>query len=138
MRLEERYSDVLENIESVIVGIFEINPKLADRQVITAIDSLIAFYELEKRNRTPSKPTHSGQTRIVFDGCFGVCEWRLGRQSLENSESIPAGELSVSEMYACLKRLRKSMRLWHKRDGKQGYLNYVRQFITDANSQIQI
>lgn len=138
MRLEERYSDVLQNIESVIVGIFKNNPKLTDRQVITAMDSLISNYEREKRNRPLTAPELSGQAGVVFEGCFQVCEWRLGRESLEYSGSNVVETLSASEIYACLKRLRKSMRLWHKRDGKQGYLTYVSQFIADADSQIQI
>ena len=37
-----------------------------------------------------------------------------------------------------LRRLRKSIRLWHKQGGRQGYLKYVREFLDDASSRIGI
>jgi hypothetical protein len=37
--------------------------------------------------------------------------------------------ITVDEIQACLKRLRKSIETWSKHGGTQGYLNYIRQLI---------
>jgi hypothetical protein len=71
-----------------------------------------------------------------------MCEWRLGRRPLNEdeprSDDPQPGELSVSEVVLCLKRIRKSVRLWHAEGGRQGYLRYIRQFFDDAASQAGI
>jgi hypothetical protein len=40
MRIEEEYSDVLQNIESAIVTVYESSPELVDRDVLSAFESL--------------------------------------------------------------------------------------------------
>ncbi len=142
MRVEEEYSDILQNIESAIVTVYEANPDLVDRDVLAAIDLLLRGYDLEKRNRSGFRPAPAGRARGVYDQCRRICEWRLGRQTLNEDkrstdDPVP-GELTVSELMRCLKHLRKSIRLWHKQGGRQGYLSYVREFIIDANSQLRI
>ena len=121
---------------------YESSPELVDRDVLSAIESLIRAYERERRNRDGVTVTPSGRARAVYEQCRRMCEWRLGRQSLNKGESdsdsdhpLP-GELSGPELMLCLKRLRKSMRVWHKKGGRQGYLIYVRGFIADANSML--
>jgi len=65
-----------------------------------------------------------------------MCEWRLGRQPLNAGDPAaappPTGELSIAELVLCLQRIRKSVRLWNGQGGRQGYLDYVRQFLGDA------
>jgi hypothetical protein len=51
MRIEEEYSDVLQNIESAIVTVYESSPELVDRDVLSAIESL-AIESLDTRLRT--------------------------------------------------------------------------------------
>lgn len=139
MRIIEQYSDVLQNIEAAIVTVYEGHPDLVDRDVLAAIEALMRSYELQKRNREEFTLTPSGRARVVYEQCLRVCEWRLGRRSLDEgeprSEDPKAGELSIAELLLCLKRLRKSVRVWHKQGGRQGYLVYVRQFIADADYQ---
>ncbi len=40
MRVEEEYSNVLQNIESAIVTVYDRSPELVDRDVLSAIESL--------------------------------------------------------------------------------------------------
>jgi hypothetical protein len=133
MRIEEEYADVLQNIESAIVAVFDSHPDLTDRDVIAAIDRLMNAYDREKRKAQGVVQPPPGRARFVYEQCRRVCEWRLGRQPLNegeaSSEDPPPGELSIAELLRCLKRLRKSVRLWHKQGGRQGYLTYVRQFL---------
>ena len=37
--------------------------------------------------------------------------------------------ISLEEIVAVLKRIRKSVRYWHKKAGRRGYLEYIDQFI---------
>ena len=142
MRIEEEFADVLQNIESAIVTVFDDYPDLVDRDVLTAIDRLMGAYEREKRKREGAAQAPSGRARAVYEQCRRICEWRLGRQLLNEGESTSEepqpGELSVPQLLRCLKRLRSSIRLWHKQGGRQGYLTYVRQYLTDASAQIRV
>ncbi len=142
VRVEEEYADVLQNIEAAIIAVFDGNPSVVDRDVLAAIDALIGAYQREKRNRVGVTRCPPGRAGAVYKQCRHVCEWRLGRQPLNEGESVgadfPSEELAVSELILCLKRIRKSIRLWHKQGGSQGYLKYVRQFLDDANSRIGI
>ena len=141
-RVEEEYADVLQNIESAIVAVFDNDARLVDRDVLAAIDALMSAYTREGTSRGGVAPGPPGRARAVYDPCRRMCEWRLGRGSLNDgehrSEDPPPGELSISELVLCLKRLRKSVRLWHAQGGRQGYLRYVRQFLEDADSLLGV
>jgi hypothetical protein len=64
-----------------------------------------------------------------------MCEWRLGRESLATKDldaktKIPDPEaISIDEVIACLKRIRKSIKRWGRVGGRQGYLQYIDQFV---------
>ena len=138
MRLEEQYAEVLHEIESGIVEVFDNKPKLTDREVLNAIDCLLVLYELEKRNRKGVSRIPSGRSRLVYESCKGTCEYQLGRDFSGDSGIAVPPNMTVSEIYQCLKRLRKSIRLWHKEGGPQGYLSYVRGFIENARVEMGI
>ena len=136
MRVEEEYADVLQNIESAIVTVFNRNSAVVDRDVVVAVEALINGYARERSGRVAPSVGPPGRARAVYEQCRRICEWRLGRQPLNESEpgedDPRPGELSVFELILCLKRLRKSVRLWHARGGPQGYLQYVRQFLRES------
>jgi hypothetical protein len=142
MRVEEEYADVLQNVESAIVTVFNRNSGVVDRDVIAAVEWLINGYTRERSGRAAPSVGPPGRARVVYEQCRRICEWRLGRQPLNESEAVEndprPGELSVSELILCLKRLRKSVRFWHARGGPQGYLQYVRQFLNDADAQLGV
>jgi len=62
-----------------------------------------------------------------------MCEWRLGREELvsqqDQSELINPDPISIDEIITCLQRIRKSIRLWTKQGGRQGYLEFVEPFV---------
>src|SRR6185295_12396749 len=124
MRVEEEYADVLQNIESAIVTVFSRSSGIVDRDVVAAVEALINGYVRERPGRVAPAVGPPGRARVVYEQCRRICEWRLGRQPLNENESPEddprPGELSVSELILCLKRLRKSVRLWHARGGAQG------------------
>jgi hypothetical protein len=128
---EEEYLDVLQNIEATIVGVYRDHPELADFQVDQALEALGRSYQREKTGGTPVLPK-SSLAQEVYRAVKGMCDWRLGRENLVDEEGQPMGivePLSIDDIQACLKRLRRSIETWNKRGGTQGYLNYIRQFI---------
>ncbi len=135
-RVEDQYSDVLQNIEYAIVTVYEGDRRLADRDVLAAIDALLRTYTSEGANREAVAVGPPGRARAAYEQCRRICEWRLGRTRLNDGDPGDAGpqpgELSVAEVILCLKRIRKSVRLWHAHAGHQGYLDYVSRFLDDA------
>ncbi len=141
MNVEEEYFDTLQNIETAIVGVYKSQPALLDMEVLDALDGLIRVYGWEKEGRGTPKMRLSERSQQVFEDCRRICEWRLGRQLLNPGESEQEGEddkedITVTEVLLCLKRIRSSVGLWNKQGGRQGYLNYVRQFLDDAMQRL--
>jgi hypothetical protein len=139
VKVEEQYFDVLQNIETAILSVYEIDARLLDLDVSDALDVLIRNYALEEQGVGTRTSRLSGPAQRVHDLARGICEWRLGRQPL-NTANPPAGrwasgELSLVELVVCLKRIRKSVWLWNDQGGRQGYLDYIRQFLEDARRQ---
>ncbi|MBD0319169.1 MAG: hypothetical protein ICV87_02480 [Gemmatimonadetes bacterium] len=125
---EERYEDVLQNIESAIVGIYRSDPALVDYEVDGCLESLIASYTAEIQGRPPRDAPSDPNRRRVFEAVREVCEWRLGRADLQGFGAT--GPLNtMDEIVACLKRVRKSAQRWTKRAGRQGYLSFVSKYV---------
>ena len=131
MSFEEDYEDVLQNLEASIIFFWENNPDLIDAEVETALDWLIRLYTAESQGRSFSRPLR-GISRKVADSVKQMCEVRLGRSQLTEKEGkaiLDIGNMTVDEIVKCLKRIKSSVNFWTKENGRQGYLNYVRQFI---------
>ncbi len=131
-RFEDKYMGVLYSVESMIVHIYEEHPDLRDYQVEQALTALLSFY------RRPEKgiPRLKGLSRTLFDEVRIICDIYLGHETLQHEaedgtiEELSFPPLSVEELLAVLRRIRKSVRMWNKVGGPQGYLHYIQQFIT--------
>jgi hypothetical protein len=121
---EERYMDVLQNLEFGIVQVARRHPEMTDWEALTAVELLMQVYRAEAAGREARRPE--------LAPVESMCEWRLGRGSFVNDEGepveIPVDPITAEEMYTCLKRIRRSIRKWTKRGGRQGYLTYIDQF----------
>lgn len=129
---EDRYMDVLQNIESAIVYIYRQYPELSDRQVRDVVDFLLRSYEVEARGYALPTPKFSSPTKELYEDILSVCDWRLGKEALRDEDDQPP-ELAMSpktikEIIACLKRVRLSIKT-HKGEGRRGYLDFVSQFV---------
>jgi hypothetical protein len=135
MKIEEQYEDVLQNIESSVVGVYRTHPELTDWDVELAYEALIQFYNAEAHGRPVEVRQLPGIQAEVMRGAQAMCEWRLGRATVtifdehDQPVEIPLIPLTTDEVVACLKRLRKSVRFWTKEGGRQGYLNYIVEFL---------
>jgi hypothetical protein len=133
MEVELEHQDVLQNIEFVIKQVYRTHPDLIDEEVLTAIESLIRRYGAEAQGKTLSNRPIRGMTAEVAQAVQEICEIRLGRQPLSN-EAGNADFLepqSLEVIVACLKRLQSSIKFWTKKGGRQGYLEYMQQFLPE-------
>jgi len=130
---EDKYLDVLQNIEFGIVRVYREQPDLADWDVLDAIQALIRSYNAEMRGRSRPKIRLSDQSQPVFDSVEAMCEWQLGRgQPLAEGGRPPDVRMepkTTAEIIACLKRVQKSINRWNKVGGRQGYLIFVSYFV---------
>jgi hypothetical protein len=131
----EQYYDVLQNIEFAILSVYKAETALLDFDVIDALDGLVRRYAAEEQNRTPSPLRLSPRASQVYTAAEGMCEWRLGRAPLNVDETTvipPDQRNTVTDIVVCLKRIRKSVRLWNEQAGRQGYLEYIASFFRQA------
>ncbi len=131
MPVEEEHLDVMQNIEFAIIQIYRSNAALTDYEVRSAIELLIRDYTAEARGRQPAARPLTGLTKEVADAVKGVCDWRLGRIQAEGDQgqTLEAAPITLDEIIACLKRVRKSIDLWSKQGGRQGYLEHIKRFL---------
>src|SRR5688572_220041 len=128
-KFEERYEDVLQNIEFSIVQVHRGHPDLLDYDVDAALEALISRYGAEARGRTPREHTLPGLRGEVYDAVLYICEWRLGRAALHDEPATEDERKTAEELAACLKRVRSSVQRWTKERGRQGYLTFIARFV---------
>jgi hypothetical protein len=131
MNIEDDYPDVLQNIESAVMSVYREHGVMTDYDVDKALVDLVQTYRNETVGKAPVKP--GGDLSIlVYEQVASMCNWRLGRTPLFNENGKPgplAEPLSSETIVLCLKKVRKSLEMWTKEAGRQGYLNYISQFL---------
>ena len=132
MPFEERYEDVLQNIEFSIIRVYHDRPEMTDWEALSAIEALLRKYRAEARGRQARLPSLDPLSREVYEMVEVMCEWRLGRERFYDEDGkpadIPVEPITLDEIIACLKRVRKSINRWSRQGGRQGYLTFVSQF----------
>ncbi len=130
---EDEYFDVLQNIEFAIVQVAHRHPELTDYDVEKSLNALIQFYRKPGRG-SDAKLGQNQLAEEVYQGVKEMCDWRMGASNFNTPEGLPAdlpetNPLTIEEIQACLKRIRKSLQTWSKRGGRRGYLDFIDQFI---------
>src|SRR5438309_945887 len=119
--IEDQYLDVLQNIEFAIVSVYREHPDMLDSEVEKALNTVLLDYQAEKQQRTPHNPTLGTLPEMLYVRVKQMCEWRLGRATLESSKGVQGLDQlpprSLDEVIACLKRIRKSVRTWNRQAG---------------------
>jgi hypothetical protein len=128
---DERYEDVLQNIEVAIVSVYREQPELADSNVERVLEGLIRTYRAEANQRSAPTLKFNALDQPVFDRVREICEWRLGRGDAVQTDQGPINPepKTTQEIIACLKRIRLSVKRWTTEGGRQGYLRFIDQFI---------
>jgi len=133
MRVEEKYPDVLQNIELGIVSAYKYHPEMSDHDVTHVLEVLLDAYAAEKIGRPPRESSLSDLEREILANVRSMCEWRLGRgrlaSDLEGRGLSPVEPKTVDEIVLCLKRVLKSVKRWNRERGRQGYLSFIVHFV---------
>ena len=133
MKVEDQFTDVLQNIERAIVRIYQDCPELTDQGVMLTLEAVVDAYAAETIGRPPRTFNLSDHERLLMDNIRSMCEWRLGRSDpadapTDDPQTMAKPEI-VDEIVLCLKRILKSARKWNKSGGRQGYLNFIVRFV---------
>jgi len=132
MKVEDEFTDVLHNIEFGIMQVFRADRSLLDLDAKDAVAALIRHYRAEQEQRTPPEVRLGEKAQRIFDSVLPFCEWRLGREGPSLPPELGPGPKvpnTLDEIDACLRRIQKSIDLWNKRNGRQGYLSFVAQYV---------
>jgi hypothetical protein len=124
---EDKYLDVLQNIEMAIVSVYREHDDLLDYDVDKVLNLLWTEYKNEKISKTTPMPSLNANAQMVYHRVKEMCEWRLGRRKEKTRGWFKAQPQpnSLDEIMTCLKRIRKSVDLWNKQGGRQGYLYFI-------------
>ena len=129
----DKYLDVLQNIEFAIVSVYQEHADLRDREVMHALDAAIEFYRAEMRGHTPKPHKIEGRPTVIFRRVQEMCEYRRGRSALtadDGEQRLPPGEeKTAEEILYCLRQIRKSVERWSNQAGPQGYLQFVSEYV---------
>jgi hypothetical protein len=131
MRIEEEHQDVLQNIEFAVAHIYRRNPEMTDYPVLRTYEALVHAYSAEVTGRMPKPVEPEGLEAELLRDVKRMCEWRLGRSDIEatQDEAPECDPIDLPTLVLCLKRLVKSVNKWNKHGGRQGYLNFMTQFV---------
>lgn len=121
------YQDVLQNIESAVAQVWRAHRELTNYAVSRAYEAAIQRYHAEARQLTPKPDNLGGLDKVLYDKVCERCEWRLGR--IPQPELPELKPIPVEDLVACLRKLNKSVEFWTKKGGRQGYLQYIEQFV---------
>ena len=124
-------TDVLYPIELAVLREWEREPSLIDLEVADVFDALARRYTLEDRGESarPVRLTPKGER--LHDAVFDVAEAAAGRRPPPEEEGpVPfRTDVTPAELAACFKRLSRSVATWSERGGRQGYLEYINEFV---------
>jgi hypothetical protein len=131
MRIEEERLDVMQNLEFAVARAYDRHPEMTDYVVLRTYEALLQAYSAEVTGRTPKPVTADGLDAELLRQVKQMCEWRLGRSTLSpvQDEAPECESLDVPTLVLCLKRLVKSVNKWTKHRGRQGYLDFMTQFV---------
>ena len=133
MKVEDQYTDVLQNMELGIVLTYRKCPNLSDYDVMRGLEALIDAYRAENIGRPPRPFNLSDDERLLVENVRRMCEWRLGRGNLgedpAEEKGITPAPNTIDEVVLCLKRIVKSVKTWNASGGRQGYLNFIVQYV---------
>ena len=133
MSFKDKFLDVLQNIEFPIQVVYKQHPELTDYDAVSSVESVIEFYTAEQRNRDPRNFNLSVKALKIYDGVKEACNFRLGRKPLkDNALNDELEPISVPEILKCLNTVKNSINKWTKRNGRQGYLNFVKNYMPNV------
>ncbi|MCC6697822.1 MAG: hypothetical protein IT365_19500 [Candidatus Hydrogenedentes bacterium] len=131
MGIEDEHPDVLQNIELIVATCYRENPEMTDYSAMRVYEALIKRHVAEAAGHTSNAPSLPPLEAQLFESTRMMCEWRLGRGTLDDKmgPTEPSEQTDLETMIRCLRRLVRSVETWNKQGGRQGYLQFMSQFV---------
>lgn len=107
-----QYIGQLQVIENCIALYYRQHPNLTDYQADEVINNVLRGYMGKKALAKLSETQ-----QVLAESLTASCKSLLGE------------DFSSKELMKCLKTIRSSLQFWTKENGRQGYLNYMNEFI---------
>ena len=125
---------VLYGIEKTILALYEEFPRMVDADIIWCCEKVCDYYKKIAQGKEVEDPESPIQRRQdLMDELLNTLEAREEAEidnGIINNPDYRLGEAMYSShamLYATgLKRIRDSARKWRKRDGKTGYLKFIK------------
>lgn len=128
---------LLHSIEGTTIRTHKEFPKLIDNDVEWVYDALLSFYKTRISNPDVEEPLSSIERRqVLIDEILNIIDLREEEKADEDfinnanftngGNPIPSIEIFYTLAF---KRLRNSVRLWRKKDGRKGYLSFIEPFL---------
>lgn len=124
MPLQEKYIFILEDIEASVIKYYRKYPDLTDHGVARIYDALSDHFSAISLNRPPKVFDLSDLETRILKSNVRICTAFMDEIPPDGAEPITP-EIILS----CLKTMKKSLQKWTKRYGRQGYLNFISNFI---------
>jgi hypothetical protein len=90
----------------------------------TFTEAVIEYYKSKTRNTPLLSPRLSPHEHTMLERVKDVCDWR-SVSNIEQANPLTPEIRSTEEILLCLKRIQKSIKLWTKKGGRRGYINFV-------------
>ena len=135
INVEEEYQDVLMNIEMALLGVYRQNRSLRDFDFETVVNEAIRYFNAKERNKSFTPKVLSEERQEIYDRLNGICNLLLNNfDEAVDKDGKPMDldvdfNLTVDILILCLKRIRKSIQTWGKRNGPKGYVTFIDDFM---------
>lgn len=141
--IEEKYVDVLHNIEMGIVSVYRENESMTDWDALRGLETVLKYYQSKVKDREPKFISLNPLAQTTYERVLEICEMTLGNRPIivevnekllgllpvKKRKEISADPKTKEEVIICLRRVLDSIHFWTKEAGRQGYLMYIDQFL---------
>ena len=121
----EQFEAQLFQIELAVMRVRDDHPELTDAQVDSVYEELSRRYRAEATAHDFKPGKLDGLRLTLHDELLPITELLVGRPA----NMAPEQTVSAEEMRLMLGRLRASLKRWTREGGRQGYLNYLSNFL---------
>jgi len=131
MKFAEENLDVLQNLEFAIVEVWRAHPEMTGLLGATRLRNGPSVLSCPSNAASrPRRPPLTGLDAAAFESLKAMCEFRLGRATGPPADSdVPVPPIPVEKLIACLQELAKSVERHTHSGGRQGYLQFIGQFL---------
>jgi hypothetical protein len=128
---------LMHSIEGTSIRVHKEFPKLVDNDVEWVYDKLLTYYKNRISNVEEEEPLSAIERKqVLIDEILNIIdvreEGKMDNDFINNPDFTNGGHpIPSMEIFYTLafKRLRNSVRLWRKKDGRKGYLSFIEPFL---------